>query len=78
MVEKLSKSVKHYHSYNRKSSGTFFIAYVIMRKTFVTFDVFSYDVMKILSKYITCNCGVFIPVSNGIKIIKIDQGMREL
>jgi len=39
---------------------------------------YSYDVMKILSKQIICNCGVFIPVSNGIKIIKIDKGMREL
>ena len=39
---------------------------------------YSYDVMKILSKYITYKCGVFIPVSNGIKIIEIDQGMREL
>ena len=39
---------------------------------------YSYDVIKILSKYITCDCGVYIPVSNGIKIIKIDQEMREL
>jgi len=25
-----------------------------------------------------CDCGVFIPVSNGIKIMKIHQEMREL
>ena len=39
---------------------------------------YSYDVMKILSRQIKCGCGVFIPVSNGIKIIKINQEMREL
>jgi len=32
----------------------------------------SYDVIKLLSKYIKSDCGVFIPVSNGIKIMKID------
>jgi len=32
----------------------------------------SYDVIKLLSKLIICDCGVFIPVSNGIKIRKID------
>jgi len=32
----------------------------------------SYDVIKLLSKYIAYDCGVFIPVSNGIRIIKID------
>jgi len=39
---------------------------------------YSYDVIKILSKWITRDCGVFVPVSNGIKVIKIDQEMREL
>jgi len=39
---------------------------------------YSYDAIKILSKYITYDCGVFIPVSNGAKIIKIDQEVREL
>ena len=39
---------------------------------------YSYDVIKILSKKITCDCGVFIPVSNGIKIIKIEQEVRKL
>jgi len=33
----------------------------------------SYDVIKLLSKYITRDCGVFIPVYNGIKIRKIDS-----
>ena len=30
----------------------------------------SYDVIKLLSKYITSDYGVFIPVSNGIQIEK--------
>ena len=30
----------------------------------------SYDVIKPLSKQITCNCAVFIPVSNGKKLLK--------
>ena len=38
----------------------------------------SYDVIKQLSKYITWDCGVFIPVSIGGITIKIDQEMREL
>jgi len=37
-----------------------------------------YDVIKPLSKYITCDYGVFIAVTNGTKIIKIDQELREL
>jgi len=28
----------------------------------------SYDVIKPLTKEVTCNCGVFIPVSNGTKL----------
>jgi len=38
----------------------------------------SYDVIKHLSKLITYSCKVFIPVSNGTKIIKIDQEIRQL
>jgi len=38
---------------------------------------YSYDVIKLLSKYITDYCGVFIPVSNDLEIIKIDQELRE-
>ena len=39
----------------------------------------SYDVIKPLSKQITSNCIVFIPVTNGSKIIlKINQEMQEL
>ena len=39
---------------------------------------YSYDVIKILSKKIIYDCGVFISVSSDIKIIKIDQEVREL
>jgi len=28
----------------------------------------SYELIKLLSKCIMCDCGMFIPVSNGIKI----------
>ena len=38
----------------------------------------SYDIIKLLSKYIICEFGMFIPVSNGIDIIQIDQEMPEL
>jgi len=38
----------------------------------------SYDVIKRLSKQITYDFGVFIPVSVAAKSIKIDQEMREL
>jgi len=38
----------------------------------------SYDVIKPLCKQIRYDYGVFIVVSKGIKIIKIDQEMREL
>jgi len=38
----------------------------------------SYDVIMPLSKQITRDYEVFIPVSNGIKIIKMEQKMREL
>jgi len=38
MVEKLSNSIKNYHSYSHKYSGTFFIAYVEMRNNFMTCD----------------------------------------
>jgi len=33
---------------------------------------------KRLSKYIACDCGVFIAVSNGMKTMKIHQEMQEL
>ena len=33
----------------------------------------SYDAIKQLSKQIACDCGIFIPVSTGAKVIKIDQ-----
>ena len=39
---------------------------------------YSCDVIKILSNLITRDCGVFIPVSDGIKVIKINQEVREL
>ena len=38
----------------------------------------SYDVIKPLIKQIACDCGVFIPVCSGTKIIKIDQVMEEV
>ena len=38
----------------------------------------SYDVIKQLSKLIISVCGVFIPLSIGGRMIKIDQEMREL
>jgi len=34
------------------------------------------DIIKLLSTYITCSCGVFIPVSNGVKIIQVDKEIR--
>jgi len=36
----------------------------------------SYDIIKPLSMKITCGCGVFIPVSSGITIMKIHQEIR--
>jgi len=40
--------------------------------------VCNYDIIKHLSKEITWDCAVFIPVSIGRRIMKIDQEMREL
>jgi len=40
--------------------------------------VSQFDVIKQLSKLITCDYGIFISVFNGAKTIKIDQEMREL
>jgi len=39
---------------------------------------YSYGIIKPLSKLIIHDCGVFIPISNGIKIIKIEKELREL
>jgi len=36
----------------------------------------SYDVIKLLSKYITYDSGVFIPVSIGAKSIKMTKNAR--
>ena len=38
----------------------------------------SYDVIELLSKQITCDWGVYIPICTVAKIIKIDHEMREL
>jgi len=38
----------------------------------------SYDIIELVSKYITRRHKVFIPVSIDAKIIKIDQEMQDL
>ena len=38
----------------------------------------SYDVIELVSKYITRRHGVFIPVSVDAKTMKIDQEMQDL
>ena len=38
----------------------------------------NYDVINQISKQSTCYCGVFIPLSTGGKITKIDQELQKL